>query len=176
MPQYSEATFFMKEIVVHSKKHGNVVALVDDEDFEMLSKFHWWRGGNRKQYAYQSNSIGNRRYRHKAMHRMIMGYPDSFIDHRDGNGFDNRKENLRLCTQRQNTWNKSVQHNSKTGFRGVFFQKELGKFRALIRIDGKQKHIGCFSNAIDAAIAWNNQALKSWGEYARLNKIPCAVE
>ncbi len=158
----------MKEIKL---THG-YVAIVDDEDYEKLNKHKWHvnKYGD-KYYASRTERVGLNKRKHIKMHRQILGISDSkmFCDHRNGNGLDNRRENLRQCTQAENTMNKRIAKNNTTGFKGVGLNKKTGKFKASIRLKRKLYHIGTYDTAIDAAMAYDNLAIKMYGEFACLN-------
>jgi len=149
------------------------VALVDDEDFEMLSqyKWHYVKPG----YAARSQYCGGGRSSHKVkvtpMHREIMDSPDGkMIDHKNHDGLDNRKSNLRICTRTENRRN-SVRHkNNKSGYKGVW--QEGKKFRSAIWIkdEKRNRNLGTFETAIQAAKAYNKHAKAVFGEFAFLNK------
>lgn len=130
----------MKEIPVRKGKN----ALVDDEDFEMLSKFRWFTFPRQYGTSYvlmkipKSADMGKGQV---AMHRLIMT-PEEWeeVDHIDGDGFNNQKSNLRIVTHRQNGQN---WHGKKTSrYPGVDWVKRLGKWRANIRINGKKVYLG----------------------------------
>lgn len=145
------------------------VAIVDDSDFEQLSRFNWSAKdakNNNKFYAHRSVWLGT----HQTtilMHVQITGH--LMTDHRNGDGLDNRRENLRPCSNAQNQHNRSLNKNSTTGFKGVTFDKESGNFRARINVDGKRKNLGRFRAAIDAAHTYDKAAKLLYGEFARLN-------
>lgn len=94
------------------------------------------------------------------------------IDHIDRDTLYIHPDNLRLATNSQNQFNKGPQRNNTSGFKGVYWSEYHRNWRALIRADGKKKHLGCFTNKLDAARAYNEAALKYHGEYAYLNEIP----
>lgn len=161
----------MRKILIHSPKHGNKFASIDDDDYPKLSKYRWWRGGKGKKYAFTTIYNGHNKKNNMSMHRMIMDYPKLGIDHEDGNTFNNQKSNFRICTQAENVRNSKRNIKNKSGFKGVYFDKKSKKFRALIHINNKGKHLGCFNNANDAAIRYNQIAKYHWGEFAKLNKV-----
>lgn len=152
----------MKKITLTQGKF----ALVDDEDFDKVSKYKWSLSGNKRKYAgsyYKSKWI--------TMHRIIMNpTKDQHIDHIDGDVLNNQRYNLRLCTNQQNTFNsKSRPGTSK--FKGVSWTTREQKWRAVIMLDNKQTHIGYFDSELHAAKAYNKMALKYFGEFARLNGV-----
>ena len=153
----------MKEIKLVNNKG---IVLVDDKDYETLSH-HKWYLLNSKNKKYAITSIDSLT---KLMHRIIMKEPkDLQIDHIDGNGLNNKKENLRIVTSSQNNMNRSKFKNSISKFKGVQF--ENNKWRSRIRLNKKLYHLGMFENEIDAAKAYNKAAKKLFGEYAKLNEV-----
>jgi hypothetical protein len=105
------------------------------------------------------------------MHREILNAPAGvFVDHKDGDGLDNRKENLRIVTSAQNQQNRrKISRKTTSKYKGVYFRRENKKYCALICCKGKRMHLGYFDNEIDAAKAYDQAAKKFFGEFARLN-------
>ena len=91
------------------------------------------------------------------------------VDHINGDRLDNRRFNLRLCTNQQNQMNKTKRVGSSSRFKGVYFQKTSRKWVAAIQKDRKLKHIGLFSDELDAARAYDAAAKEAFGEFAWLN-------
>lgn len=144
---------------------------IDDEDFERLSK-HKWITINRKKsnlfYAGRSLRINGKKIV-IFLHREVIGTPPNkmFVDHKDHDGLNNQKSNLRFCTQSQNSANSIMHKANKSGYRGVHWYPRKRKYNATI----KHKHIGYFNNKEDAARAYNKLAKKYFGEFAQLNVI-----
>lgn len=136
----------MKEIPLSKGK----VALVDDEDFERLSRFKWYTHNTGKRFYAARKPKNGIIY----MHREIIGtIPEGMdIDHIDGIWFNNQKKNLRVVTRRQNLQNKHVGHSSQ--FVGVTWRKDHKKWAAQINRGGKKVHIGYFSIEQDAFTAY----------------------
>lgn len=156
----------MKKIELTSGKF----ALVDDEDFETLNQYNWFASESSKSFYARRNVCGNKKTVKVAMHRQIMGFPDGLeVDHKDGNGLNNQKSNLRICSKTENLKNKRLYKNNKTGFKGVTWHKQHGKYYSSIRINGKYVFLGLFLDPIDAAKAYDREALKNFGKFARLN-------
>jgi hypothetical protein len=143
-------------------KSGDDV-LLDDYDFLIASQYKWHLhqiGGLK--YAVARPYVDGKRIMIK-MHRFILGCPSSLeVDHINGNGLDNRKDNLRYATRLQNGRNVNVVR-SKSGFKGVRFEK--GAWRA----DINGKYIGRFNDILSAAIAYDTEAVKNYGEFAKTN-------
>ncbi len=152
----------MKEIAL-SKGYK---AIVDDEDFERLSKYKWHIHLNgKKNLIYASRyGVGNVTIR---MHREIMNAPIGvYVDHINHNTLDNRKQNLRLCTKDQNKFN-NLRKIGKSGYRGVYYRR--GKWEARISIKNRMFAIGSFNTPEDAAKAWDEEAIKIRGAFTKLN-------
>lgn len=144
-------------------------ALVDDEDFEYVNQFKW-------QYHYKGyaeSTFGKSPNRKKVkMHRLIINAPDHLqVDHINGNKLDNRKSNLRLCTNSENQRNTGKKSTNTSGYKGVSWKKSSNKFAAQIQVDHKNKHIGYFRDPVDAAKAYNQKAIEYFGEFALLNEV-----
>lgn len=149
----------------------NKYAIVDDEDFERLNQFQW---SCHHGYAVRdSGRLADGSHYDLFMHRVIMNTPDDlFVDHISGNKLDNRKENLRNCTARNNNQNKRPQKNKQIKYKGVSAcDHSSKKFRARITIKGKETFIGFFNSEIDAAKAYNEAAIKEFGEFAWVNPV-----
>jgi len=152
---------------------GNV-ALVDDEDYQRLSRWSWWvvpSGSRHKLYAQRwDNTVKPRRA--VWMHRVVCNAPPGTqVDHINMNGLDNRRENLRVCTQGQNQANRGPQQNNKSGYKGVCPISRRGYWQASIRHNRKSIYLGEFSSKKDAAQTYNKAALELFGEFAYLNEV-----
>lgn len=151
------------------------VALVDDEDFERLKKFKWYAIKNKKTfYAKRGVNMGKNKIKHFSMHKEIMGdFPLGMtnIDHKDKDGLNNQKNNLRFCTFSQNMRNRNKQSNNTSGYTGVTYFKKLKKWRAETHLNKKHISLGLYDNKIDAAKAYNEFAKEHHGEFAVLNDL-----
>lgn len=106
------------------------------------------------------------------MHRRIMkAKKGEYVDHINHNPRDNRKSNLRLCTNSENNMNRYLQSNSKTGYKGVSWSIVGNCWRAYIKVRGQQLHLGYFDTKEQAALAYNEAALVHHGAFAILNEV-----
>jgi hypothetical protein len=139
-------------------------AIVDDEDYCFVCDKAWWLNNCHGKY-YPSARIGDKLI---SLHRFIMqAQKGQIIDHINGDLLDNRKCNLRFCTTLQNRFNRGPQKNNKTGFKGVFVRKNGSCFAVIKHM--KVMWLGKFPNIIEAAKAYDDAALKYFGEFAWLN-------
>lgn len=172
--------FFMKQ---NELTHGKI-AIVDDADYFELSKFKWCAKHNKRSnsfYAVRRKQEQDGVGRVVFMHREIMGLSrnDGLVcDHRNHNTLDNTKDNLRVCTQLQNSQNTASRKKSSSKFLGVTIARR-GKYtfyRATIKVNSKQTSLGYTpftkEGEIAAAIKYNEAAKKYFGEFANLNIIP----
>lgn len=153
----------------------NKFAIVDDEDFEKLNQHKWYATKSWKcEIYYAKRSIGKSpNQRQLCMHRVILGEFSSknHIDHINGDGLDNRKENLRVVSQRENSRNMTKKSKSSSKFKGITWNKECCKWRVRICVDRKRLYLGDFKDEVEAAKVYNKAALKYFGEFAKLNEI-----
>lgn len=152
----------MREIQV-----GNgLVALVDDEDFALVSLGNKWHAskGRNTHYA-RRNEWTDGHCVTVRMHNYITGL--AYVDHINGNGLDNRRSNLRAATDSQNAMNRGMRTDNSSGFKGVYRRGRL--WRAQIQIQGRRVHLGTFDDATDAALAYDAVARIEYGEYGTLN-------
>lgn len=151
----------MKEIPLTQNK----ATLVDDEDYEWLNQWDWYAQLNHGNwYVGRSLNPGT-----LFMHRVLLGIPRGYeCDHIDGDGLNNQRFNLRICTTRQNSYNQ-ISLRGASRFKGVSLHKRMGKWRAYITFNGKRIHLGLFNSEIVAALSYDKAALNYFGEYARLN-------
>ncbi len=170
---------FMKEIELSKKgiKFKGIKAQVDDEDYDRINIFNWTvsksKHGN-TMYAYKNIFAGHKNIGNIKMHRYIMGLmagDNREVDHIDGNGLNNQKSNLRICSHIQNSANRGSHRNSISKYAGVGFSKERNKWTAQITHNYKMYALGRFLTEKEAAIAYNKKAVELFGEFAKLNKV-----
>lgn len=144
---------------------GGTAALVDDEDAAMVTQYKWVARESRNKrtfYAQRNVLLEGGRRTTQQMHQLIMGAIG--VDHINGNGLDNRRSNLRVATQSQNSANSGPRSGR---YKGV--TRRGSRWRAQIRIDWHQMQIGTYDTAEDAARAYDRHAFEAWGEFAYLN-------
>lgn len=166
------------EIIIFRKDVPYVV-LFDECDAQLISEYAWNISGagypvGRKKGYWKTPQ--------RAMHLIIMGIPKGDtrrIDHKDCNPLNNKRDNLRLCTNSENSQNRRKIAGRKSKYYGVAFHRSYSskkekiygppKVRATIGINNKQKHIGYFKTEEEAARAYDAHARMLFGEFARVN-------
>lgn len=157
----------MREILLTQGK----VALVDDQDYEWLSQWKWQaiRGHTGIWYAVRCEGPHSQR-QYLLMHRVITDAPEwRKVDHKDHDGLNNQRHNLRTCTCSQNLGNRRGRKNTASGYKGVM-QNGSG-WQARIQCNGRRYCLGTFTHAGDAAQAYNEAALRLFGEFAYVNGL-----
>lgn len=147
-------------------------ALIDKVDFELVSQHKWFavKMGN----YWRSTSNRKRKLGGKKaiiyMHRLIMNPPKRLmIDHINGNGLDNRRSNLRICTTAENQHNQHARQGGSSRYKGVDWKKRNKKWQVRISVNCKHIHLGLFDNEIEAAHVYDQAAVKYHGEFANIN-------
>lgn len=148
--------------------------LVDDSDYYKLMRYKWYAhkiGIKDKYYAYRS-IVKEKKGFSIGMHQQILGFPPQMCDHVNGNGLDNRRENLRPATNQQNQHNQSIIKKGSSKYKGVSRHPGYNlktHWRTRITINNKQKYLGSFLTEKEAAIRYDIEALRRFGEFAKLN-------
>lgn len=160
-------------IPIDSRKYGRLHAIVDEADYEGLSQFRWnvARLGNTF-YAMRNVRRDDGTWSVELMHRRLMSGVQR-VDHVNGNGLDNRRVNLRAATNSQNCANRrGPQRNNTSGYLGVSWHKQTGKWRADVQHKGRKYHAGLFNCPTVAALHRDKLARELHGEFAALNFPP----
>lgn len=163
----------MKQIPLTQSKH----ALVDDEDFDWLSKKKWCasnvamskNNASPEWYAWRTERVDGKR-RMVCMHQVLakeMGADK--VDHINNDGLDNRRENLRDATCAQNNRNTKLRIDNTSGYKGVHLMGNSKKWVASICVNRVKKYLGSFPSKIHAARAYDAAAREHFGEFARVN-------
>lgn len=162
----------MKIVPLHGKKAMGRVALVDDGDYELVMQYKWyvWERTSRgtREGPYAIAAITRRRKTiNLKMHKFLTGYART--DHKDGNGLNNQRSNLRPATDAQNMANKRKKAKGTSTYKGVSLDKRCGTWHAYIGVGRKTVNLGGFKNEQEAAKAYDRAACAAYGEYAWLN-------
>lgn len=155
---------------VTSDKFGIFDFIIDNEDVQRVNEYHWGIFAAKSQvcdyvayYAFNSNN-------EIFLHRLIMECPsNNVVDHIDGNTLNTRKNNLRICTRKDNAKNRKVSKNNTSGCAGVLWNTKIPtpKWMSYICINNKAKTLGYFDNFEDAVKVRKEAELKYYGEYLR---------
>lgn len=148
-------------------------AIVDDEDYKYLSEGSWCI----QKYVTLNNTgimyaKASKQGKVVTMHRYLLKPPQGVsIDHINGNGLDNRRQNLRLCSKQGNAANRPKDRikGATSKFKGVYKPKKYNKWISKITVDGKSIHLGVFEDEVAAAKAYDSAALKYFGTFAKKN-------
>lgn len=156
----------MKEI---SLTQGRV-ALVDAEDFDFLNQWRWCTFPHGlTAYAMRSLILEGNKKKTIFMHRLLLDIPPGMeTDHRDGDGLNNTRANLRACTRSQNQANGRKRKGTTSKYKGVTWCKDRDKWRAQVKQGDKVFYLGHFGNEVDAAQAYNKAASEQFGEFFRM--------
>lgn len=149
------------EVVLYNKYKEEIGrAIIDLEDVDKIKNYKWHIAEG---YA-NNKSTGK-------MHRFIIDCPKGMVvDHINGNTLDNRKCNLRICTIAENSRNRNkYKKNASSIYKGVSYDKKKGKWRAIIQINKKSKHIGYYDSELEASIQYDKKAILYHGVYAKTN-------
>ena len=163
----------MKEILLTQGK----IAVIDDEDYIKVNKYKWrYQPTSSKGKGYAARESWDRETKKRKtqyMHHFIFGQITE-LDHMDGDGLNNQKNNLRVASHSENLINRGAQKNNKSGYKGVSFisiGKRKKRWRAVIGVKGRYIGIGNYKTKEEAALAYNEAAINYFGEFAYLNNI-----
>lgn len=148
-------------------------AQVDDADFDYLNQWKWQyhSSAHAQRTRHIPNSKENGKWKRETihMHRLLLDAKE--VDHRDRDGLNNQRHNLRECKHSQNTHNVAAHRDSTSKFKGVCWYEKGSKWQAQIYINKRQTYLGRYNSEIEAAKAYNVMAQHYHGEFAVLNKV-----
>lgn len=151
---------------------GGEIALVDVDDWPAVRVYNWCANRDRRwgiTYVTANTLRPDGGRTTIKLHRLITGVgAGQQVDHRNHNGLDNRRANLRIATPSQNAANNRPTRG-RSGYKGVSWDKQLSKWRASITVDRRSRHLGLFMDPWEAAQAYNAAALAAWGPFAYVN-------
>lgn len=159
----------------------NKVAIVDSLDFEYLNQWKWYASRPKKDdrfYACRRPYVPNGgKVVTIRMHRVVLEYhgidtSNLLVDHIDGNSLNNCFSNLRLATPTENARNRPKNLNSTSVYKRVCKSSKTNAWTSIIEANGERIYLGCFPSPEEAALAYNQAAIKYFGEFAQLNEIP----
>lgn len=162
-------------LIINSDLYGMKKVYYDEEDADLVSIYDWYiMLAGHTFYAF--TVLYTKERQSAGMHRIVMGLEDNkyVIDHINHDGLDNRKENLRICTSQQNSWNRSVSGRGTSKYKGVIFSSENNRnkrWKAQIKVNYKRLDLGWYWTEEEAALAYNKAALEHFGEFACLNIV-----
>ena len=150
-------------------------ALVSDKDYEYLNQWKWQTLKCHSSICYAVRTFFlkiERKHKTIYMHRVIAERMNiKNPDHKDTDGLNNQRSNLREATYSQQSMNRNLRSDNKSVYKGVYWRKDTKKWRACITVYTKRINLGCFDAIKDAAKAYNKAAIKYFGEFAVLNKV-----
>ena len=167
-----DSPYFLVNVGSTKKEH---FAKISPQDAQLALLYRWRivdtkAQMDRHKIYYVSAKERGRSGRYVKLHRLIMNAQDgTHVDHINGDGLDNRRENLRLVTPQLNQANSRKHVIGKSRFKGVSWSKPANKWRAYIVRDRRQIHIGLYADEFEAARAYDAKAAEMWGDHAHLN-------
>lgn len=156
----------MKQIKL---KNSNLYFIIDEEDYNLVSRYTWYLAKRHKNY-YVITGSGNNKI---LLHRLILNVIERniHVDHINHDGLDNRKLNLRICSNTENRRNQRKRKNTSSKYKGVYWDKSKKKWAVIVTFEKKKYFLGRFNDEIDAAKCYNEFAKKYHKEFALLNEV-----
>jgi hypothetical protein len=146
------------------------IAVIDAADVPLVEGRNWCADRRIKQVYATGTILQGGRYRSVRLHRFLLGLGGDqtvMVDHRDGDGLNNRRANLRVCTNSENGMNRGAQQNSASGIKGVWWDSKRGKWIAEVHVAGVRKFCSSFETLEAASSAYAEAAAQFHGQFAR---------
>lgn len=165
------------KFIIETKRFGLKEVIFDKQDFHLIKDYTWHVTKDKGNFYARCYFLVNGKQKIKKMHRIIMGVSGTdkpHIDHKNENGLDNRRKNLRIATIPENSRNTGANSRNVSGYKGVSLYTKgtsQGKYIVRLRYNGKNYFGGIFNTAIEAAVSYNKLSKKYHGNFAFLNKI-----
>lgn len=146
--------------------NSKLFAIIDEDDYLLIAAYDWWlRKDEFRNYV--QTKIGRDSI---CIHQLILPAKQGFIiDHKDHNGLNNQRNNLRYATQEQNSFNRRMRLDNSSGYKGVSWAETSKKWRVQLQAGGTKRNGGLHNTKEEAALAYNKLAIRYFGEYATLN-------
>ena len=153
---------------------GGEFAMVDDADYDHLSQWKWKAKEDKGNlYACRRFKTDSGKSKSILMHREILkAPPGAIIDRKDGNGLNNQRENIRLCSYEQNAMNRKKRRGCSSKFKGVHYDPRRNKWRVQIVANGRKIRLNSFSSEAEAAAVYDRMARELFGDFSRVNSPP----
>jgi hypothetical protein len=159
---------------LRSKKYGNKECFIDTKDWKRVERYYWflYKKSDEKCFYAIAHIKKNNKWNTLKLHRFILNLKNKKeIDHKDLNGLNNTKLNLRICTHAENMRNRRINFDNKSGCKGVCPVINSKKWRIQIVVNGKNIYLGQCENPEDGAKIYDKAALKYHGEFANINGV-----
>lgn len=162
------------EFIIKSKKYGDKIVLIDEEDYDKIKDYKCCLSFHKRMNTFYIiiHMYKDSKHIDVLLHRFIMNCPkDKLVDHKNHDTLKNTKDNLRICTHAENQRNQKIRKGLSSKHKGVYFNKKENKYVAQIKYNNKQIGIGRFETEKEAGESYNKKALELYGEFALLNII-----
>lgn len=163
MQKYTEVKYNNQLDCGYAFTESGIRFLFDMKDAELVSSRGW-------HLSKRGYIAGKENRRERPLHKLMIHVDSSYdIDHINGDKLDCRRSNLRVCSHQHNCFNQRKRTNNTSGYTGVSYAKNIGKYESYIHRDGHKHNLGYYDTAEEAALVRDEAAVRYFGEYCRLN-------